>query len=81
MYSEIYNMPWDVSLHFGKIQQSALPYDMFGNMFPVVDFREKFNLVLPTGKVCECGAKHTDFPDSHMLFCPLWRKYDFTDTV
>lgn len=22
-------------------------------------------------KVCECGAKHTSFPDSHLHFCPL----------
>jgi hypothetical protein len=22
-------------------------------------------------KVCECGAKHTSFPDSHLSFCPM----------
>lgn len=22
-------------------------------------------------KECECGAKHTSFPDSHLSFCPM----------
>ena len=24
---------------------------------------------------CECGAKHTSFPQFHMFLCRLWRKW------
>lgn len=27
------------------------------------------------GTDCECGARHTSFPDIHMMFCKLWRRF------
>lgn len=24
---------------------------------------------------CQCGARHTSFPDFHMFFCPKWTKW------
>jgi len=65
----------DHVLTYGSIGTHKLPYDMFGQLLPVIDFKQKFNIGSNAGNSsCECGAKHTGFPDAHMFYCPLWRK-------
>jgi len=39
---------------------------------PMPKFDAMFTNVL--NESCECGAKHTSFPQIHMMFCPKWRK-------
>lgn len=28
------------------------------------------------GSNCQCGARHTSFPDHHLFYCPLYRRQD-----
>lgn len=61
-------------LNFAPTRESALPIDMFGNLFPVPDLVQMFNLKFESDEPCWCGAKFTSFPDHHMSKCPKWRK-------
>lgn len=59
----------------GEITKASIPCDLYGNTFPVFDMETYLGGgKLPTGLVCECGAKFTDFPNNHMTMCPLWSK-------
>lgn len=37
------------------------------------DFEDRFGHQI--GVKCECGAVYTSFPNFHMLYCPMWRKW------
>jgi len=48
----------------------ALGYDIITD-WPDYNPGPLNDLTTPSLKECECGAKHTSFPDSHLSYCPL----------
>lgn len=56
----------DYELILGETKKSAIPVDQYGNSFPVANLEEMFDLKPKETAPCTCGAKFTDFPDSHM---------------
>lgn len=32
------------------------------------------SLVYYSDRLCECGAKHTEFPEQHLFYCQLYRR-------
>lgn len=54
---------YDWVCHFGK-------YSAYPGYVPT--FEGLFGHTRNLRATCECGAKHTAFPQVHMFFCPLW---------
>lgn len=63
----------DQVLFFGQTREEALPVNLFGQLFPVPNLREMFNLT-ENDEPCWCGAKFSSFPNHHMIKCPKWIK-------
>ena|ERR1700722_95296 len=52
----------------------AVPYDIFGQKMPIVDFRAMFGIA-SQWKKCECGAEKVHGKNTgHATWCPLWSK-------
>lgn len=60
---------YDHVFYFGEVKT----YDPNWYATTYVDMDLMFFFHAPSVP-CECGAKHTSFPQIHMSFCPLWRK-------
>ena len=59
---------YDYICHFSEIP----PYSHY---WSATNFEEIDSWINGDTLKCVCGAKHTSFPNHHMLMCPKWEKW------